>query len=191
MEYDEYRKKVIECKKSGMTSREWCKHERVEYETYCTWRKRVLGKEGAEKINSECGLNNQVRKKPRTYTEYREKVLECRGSGMLMEEWCKKEGIKYNCYRTWQRRVFEKEEKAAVDKECGRKPREKKDYSLEKANQNPDMYEISDLFNLEMEEIKIETHDGNNITIHCGVWTVSAIDRSLEDVIRAVKKICL
>ena len=191
MKYEEYRQKVIECKKSSMTVWDWCNTEGINYNTYCTWRKRVLGKDGAEKIHSECGFVNEAFKKPKTYVEYREKVLECRGSGMPMEQWCEKAGIKYTCYRTWQRRVFEKEEQSAIDKECGRLPRKKKDYSLEKANQNPDMYEISNLFQLDTKELIIEKHTDNTVVVRCGVWTVSAVDRSLEDVIRVVKSICL
>ena len=150
-----------------------------------------MGKEGAEKIHLECGFAHETLKKPKSYAQYRKKVLECRGSGLLMEQWCEKEGVKYSCYRTWQRRVFEKEEKSAIDKKCGRIPREKKDYSLEKTNQNPDMFEISNLFQLDTKEIIIKTHTDNTIVVSCGVWTVSAVDRSLQDVIRAVKSICL
>ncbi len=191
MKYEEYRKKVIECKKSAMPVRQWCEAEGINYATYCTWRKRVNGKEGAEKIHLECGFADGAFKEPKTYAEYRKKVLECRGSGLLMEQWCEKEGIKYTCYRTWQRRVFEKEGQAAIDQECERRPREKKDYSLEKANQNPDMFEISNLFQLDNKEIIIEAQTENYIAVRSGVWTVSAVGHSLEDVIRAVKSICL
>ena len=191
MKYEEYRQKVIQCKKSSLTIQQWCEREGVKYSTYCSWRKRVNEKEGAKKIHLECGFANETFKKTKIYDQYREKVLECRGSGMPMDQWCEKEGIKYTCYRTWQRRVFEKEKQSEIDKECGRLPRKKKDYSLEKVSLNPDMFEISNLFQLESKEILIETHTDNTIVVRCGVWTVSAVDRSLEDVIRAVKSICL
>jgi|GEM_PF-1788353 len=190
MKYEEYRKKVIECKMSGMTVLQWCEREGFQYTTYCTWRKRVIAREGAEKIHTECGFARESFKKPKPYAEYREKVLQCRGSGLPMEQWCGQEDIKYTSYRTWQRRVFEKEGQSAIDNECGRKPHENKDYTLEKINQNPDMCEISSLFRSETKEIEIETLTDDMVVVRCGAWTVGAYGRSLEDVIRAVKSLC-
>ena len=38
----QYRKKVIECKKSGISPQEWCKREGIVYDPYCTYLNSII-----------------------------------------------------------------------------------------------------------------------------------------------------
>lgn len=190
MEYEEYRAKVIECKRSGKNSWQWCTENGISHETYCTWRKRVSKKEGIEKINAECGVETAGRAAPKKYAEYREKVLECRGSGLTVEEWCRREDIKYNGYRTWQRSVAKREGLAAIDAECGRKVREKKDKTTELTQKKPKLYEIS-CGKREESDNGLHIKEGEGcITVQLGEWTVTGKGKGRGAVIKAVKRIC-
>ena len=105
-----------------------------------------------------------------------------------MEEWCRQEGVKYNGYRTWQRKVAKKEGLAAIDLECGRKPRERMDAALLRTQQNPRLFEMA----VEREtgpDIRIEEKDGET-SAYCGLWRVTGYGVPCSDVIKAVKRIC-
>lgn len=118
MRYEEYREKVIEWKRSGEKSLEWCTAQGIAYETFRTWIKRVHICEGRGAIDKAAGTTGRTA--PKTYGEYRALVLICRGSGLTAKEWCEENGYSYATYCTWRKKVLRRENTEKIDTECGR-----------------------------------------------------------------------
>ena len=139
MRYEEYRKEVIEWKRSGKKLREWCKDQGIAYETFRTWIKRLHVCEGSCAIDSAAGTVGRTAQK--TYGEYRELVLTCRGSGLTAKEWCEENGYLYATYCTWRKKVLRRENSDTFDTECGRTIRHGKQPEP-KISDNPTLFEL-------------------------------------------------
>jgi hypothetical protein len=98
-------------------------------------------------------------------TDWRDKVAECRSSGMSATDWCKEHGIKYSLYVNWATR-YNREERSP-------KPQ-------------PQWAEVT--------SHKEEGQNTEGIKLQCGKWTIAVSSGVspvlLLEVLKAVNAVC-
>ncbi len=106
MEAAEYEKKIEECRSSGMTIKAYCDANGIPYNTFNTWVKRSRKRKGLESDK-------------KSYSEYRQLVIEAKKSDKTAKEWCFERGINYKTFCGWSKKVNRKEGRENIDRECG------------------------------------------------------------------------
>jgi|BioPla2DNA2_1021312.scaffolds.fasta_scaffold186599_2 hypothetical protein len=99
-------------------------------------------------------------------TDWREKVSECRASGLSATDWCKEHGIKYSLYVNWATR-----------------------YNREKRSPEPQP-QWAEVTSYKYDE----RQDTQEIKLQCGKWTIAVSNgvnpALLLEVLKAVNVVC-
>ena len=102
-------------------------------------------------------------------TMWRQRVIECRSSGLTVKQWCENNNVHYKLYCYWQRQVWDAEVKTMVQKE------------QEPVIPQVQFAEIS--LPTVPNETVVETAD---IILHCGNWSIEIRNTATEEMVRQV-----
>lgn len=98
---------------------------------------------------------------------WRQRVIDCRSSGLTVKQWCENNNVHYKLYCYWQHQVWDAEVKTMVRKE-----------------QQPKIPQV------QFAEISLPTvpHDTEkaDIVLRCGNWSVEIRNTASEEMVRQV-----
>lgn len=100
---------------------------------------------------------------------WRQRVIECRSSGLTVKQWCENNNVHYKLYCYWQRQVWDAEVKTMVQKE-----------------QQPKIPQVQ-FAEISLPSVQNETAcEKADIILRCGNWSVEIRNTASGEMIRQV-----